>query len=579
MATEKMPAKLTILWCALLMPGLAVSQAKAQGFIVSKSETDVVEYGRNQVMGAIRLDYRGSGGDIDDGRTIKVSYGRLYLTGGGELLCGGTFNTSDTQETADTSCDIGVAATFANHKDTGVGTVTIALGTARPDANQFAFVVLRGVRADVSRLSFGNRIVASINSSTAPTGFVPIGQERTESLGGRVSIVKDGINVAIGQASRLLCNLGTITDDMGTPETDDDVEVPIGGVPSITVSEGFAKAWEDGDQTGIGSTMVTIEMNNLPEGTSLRWPHGVNFMDPDEDASPRNRWSTLTLTDASRRTAGQVDETNRRGAGQEQVDGEDVAADNGETVTYIYAATAEGRTGAGDKDVTTESDSFKIEFEVHVADLDKVGAGGISDIRAWLGPAGKSGDDDDRDSVLSYLKMPDTDPAATDPDGRILDFAQCVTYLLFPHLHCGAYPNWTTAIAIANTTRDDGVFGLSGGAVEQSGSVMLHAFPRSIPTFDGSSGRVPEAMAMEVSSGLAAGDTLSFDCSQGMLAGFEGYAIARAGFRHAHGMALVLGMFNGGADIDLAHGYLALVIPDPEFGGQRAPASGETLGH
>ena len=37
-----------------------VSQANAQGgFIVSKSETDVVEYGRNQVMGAIRLDYRG----------------------------------------------------------------------------------------------------------------------------------------------------------------------------------------------------------------------------------------------------------------------------------------------------------------------------------------------------------------------------------------------------------------------------------------------------------------------------------------------------------------------------------------
>ena len=216
MATEKMPAKLTILWCALLMPGLAVSQAKAQGFIVSKSETDVVEYGRNQVMGAIRLDYRGSGGDIDDGRTIKVSYGRLYLTGGGELLCAGTFNTSDTAEEADGNCDSGITAAIANHKDSGVGTVTITLGTARPAANQFAYVVLRGVRADVSRLSFGNRILASINSSTAPTGFVPIGQERIENLGGRVSIVKDGINVAIGQASRLLCNIGTITDDMGT---------------------------------------------------------------------------------------------------------------------------------------------------------------------------------------------------------------------------------------------------------------------------------------------------------------------------------------------------------------------------
>ena len=562
------------------MPGLAVTQAKAQGFIVSKSETDVVEYGRNQAMGAIRLDYSHTGGNIDDGRTIKVSYsgrrGGLNLTGGGELLCAGTFNRTDTEETANTSCDSGVEAAIANHKDTGVGTVTIALGTARPDANQFAFVVLRGVRADVSRLSFGNRILASINSSTAPTGFVPIGQERTESLGGRVSIVKDGINVAIGQASRLLCNIGTITDDMGTPETDDDVEVPIGGVPSITVSEGFATAWEDNEGSGIGSTRVTIEMNNLPEGTDLRWPHGpINFVNPaDDDDTP---WSTLTLTEASRRTGGQVDDQNNRGAGQEEVDGETVAATNGERVTYRYDKLAAGITGAGDKDVTTESDSFKIEFMVEV-DPDKVGSGGIADIRAWLGPAGKSGDDDDRGSVLSYLTMPDTDPAATDPDGRILNFSQCVTYLLFPYLNCGAYLNWTTAIAIANTTKDDGVFGLSGGAVEQSGSVVLHAFPRSIPAADGTSGRVPEAMVVEVASSLPAGDTVSFTCSQGMLAGFEGYAIAKAGFRHAHGVAVILINSMQGASLDMANGYLALVIPDPEFGGQRAPASGETLG-
>ena len=145
-----MPAKLTILLCALLMPGLAATQANAQGFIVSKSETDVVEYGRNQAMGAIRLDYSHTGGNIDDGRTIKVSYGRLYLTGGAELLCAGTFNRTDTEETANTSCDSGVEAAIANHKDSGVGTVTITLGTARPDANQFAYVVLRGVRADVS---------------------------------------------------------------------------------------------------------------------------------------------------------------------------------------------------------------------------------------------------------------------------------------------------------------------------------------------------------------------------------------------------------------------------------------------
>ena len=63
-----------------------------------------------------------------------------------------------------------------------------------------------------------------------------------------------------------------------------------------------------------------------------------------------------------------------------------------------------------DKNVTTEKDSFKIEFVVDIADLEKVGAGGISDLWAWLAPAGKSGDDDDRATILSYVMMPDTDP-------------------------------------------------------------------------------------------------------------------------------------------------------------------------
>ena len=86
-----------------------------------------------------------------------------------------------------------------------MGTVTINMGTAGRVAG--SFVVLRGVRADVSSLSVGDTIVAAINSSSAPTGFVPIGQERTESVGGTVSTVKGGLTVKIEQASRLLCNL------------------------------------------------------------------------------------------------------------------------------------------------------------------------------------------------------------------------------------------------------------------------------------------------------------------------------------------------------------------------------------
>ena len=562
-----MRVKFTIAVCALLMLGLAVTQVNAQGFNVSKSETDVAEHGRNQMMGAIRLDYTLSGGNIDDGRTITVNYSNLRITTaadaitnnnaetGATLQCGGGFGTN--------TCSA-ITAAVANDKDTDVGTVTISMGTAGREAG--SFVILRGVRTDVSGLSAGDKIVASINSSSAPTGFVPIGQERTESVGGTVSTVTDGLDVVLGGASRLLCNIG----DVITSEDGEVTRTPVGGVPSITVSEGFARAWE----TELGGTMITLKMNNLPDGVNLRWPHEVNYIDPNDGGTAT--WSTLTLTTASRQTAGIVNDAETMGAGtEEDSDGEDVDATNGEMVSYMYTTTSDGRTGASDKSVTTEKDSFKIEFVVHIADLEKVGAGGISDLWAWLAPAGKTGDDDDRATVLSYLKMPDTDPESD--DGDIINFGECVTYLLFPYLTCGDNDNWTTAIAIANTTLDDGVFGISGGAAAQSGNIMLHAFPRSMMGEDGMM-MMHDPMSMELTESLAAGDTYSTTCSS-VMPGFAGYAIAKAGFRHAHGVAFVLGMFDGGASIDLAHGYLALVIPDPEFDNAgRGVASGETLG-
>ena len=190
-----------------------------------------------------------------------------------------------------------ITATAANDADTGVGTVTISLGTGGRTAG--SFVILRGVRADVSALSAGDKIVASINSSSAPTGFVPIGQDRTESVGGTVSTVTDGLDVVLGAASRLLCNIGSVGEGEDA--------VPVGGVPSITVSEGFATAWE----TELGGTMIALKMNNLPEGVNLRWPHVVNFRqdpaDDSEDDGPETIWSTLTLTTASRQTAGIID--------------------------------------------------------------------------------------------------------------------------------------------------------------------------------------------------------------------------------------------------------------------------------
>ena len=203
-----MRVKFTIAVCALLMLGLAVTQVNAQGFNVSKSETTVVEHGRNQVMGAIRLDYVDSGGNIDDGRNHQ---GELRQSEDHLHRC----DLAVQRRLPYWCCYIGRAAEVS----TRCGACAPALRprlkllpTTRTPASERspspwrtaarsagAFVILRGVRADTSALSAGDTIVASINSSAAASGFVPIGQDRTESVGGVVSTVKAGLTVKLEQ--------------------------------------------------------------------------------------------------------------------------------------------------------------------------------------------------------------------------------------------------------------------------------------------------------------------------------------------------------------------------------------------
>ena len=292
----------------------------------------------------------------------------------------------------------------------------------------------------------------------------------------------------------------------------------------------------------------------------LRWPQSVTFLASDDSTVI----STLTLAGDN---AANV------------VEGETVAdnTDQGDDVTYNYTVQV---SGTADDQAGGEMDSFEIPITVVTGDI-ATGAGGIADIWGILAPA-PADDDANIGTVLSYVMNPVTDPMLD--MGRFLNIAECVTYLLFPYVTCSkvdedgmAMDDWTTAMAIANTTMDDGVFGLSGGATAQSGGITLHTFPRSYMGEDGMMMMADPGMMM-VADKVAAGDTWSGTCHD-IVPGFNGYIIAKAGFRQAHGVAFVLGMFDGGATIDVAHGYLGLVIPDPEFGGDRAPAAGETLGN
>ena len=63
-----------------------------------------------------------------------------------------------------------------------------------------------------------------------------------------------------------ICNLDA-TEDLNDPPTpaDPSDDTPVGGVAAITVTEGFASAWEE----VLGGTRITIETNNLPAGVHL----------------------------------------------------------------------------------------------------------------------------------------------------------------------------------------------------------------------------------------------------------------------------------------------------------------------
>ena len=135
-----------------------------------------------------------------------------------------------------------------------------------------------------------------------------------------------------------------------------------------------------------------------------------------------------------------------------------------------------------------------------MVDTEKAGMGGVSDVWAQLWPMAKSGDDDDRATVLSY------DHAVETKDmGYFVNVTECVTYLLFPFLTCGAQADWTTGIAVANTSMDDEAFPVNAGAAAQGGSVMIHAYPKSTAAEKMAMGHMssPEMLADPISTGIS----------------------------------------------------------------------------
>ena len=570
-----MQTKLKFLLCALLVLVFAVSQVEpvnAQSeFNITVDRNEVAAEGQNQVMGTLVFSAGASAGTTSDLSVptatgtgtdgtmtgIVISYDGLViandvadLQAGRGATCGGTF--TETAGTT-TTCGYGVSADEAT-TPTPEDNVEISLSADRKKlmimwgsdatvtpSSAADTLTLNGIRVDVSSKDAGDEISVSINA-VGSGGAVDIGGGTTGSASTVVSTARAGLTVpTVTSVMLLTCDGAAMS-------------------PSIKVQEGFGDAWEDigsGMAYAGESTQVFIQIQNVPAGVTFKWPKTVSSAEvkagtPEAVVRAAGR-SMLTLESGEAGNSAIYSYSEM-----------DDFMDDG--TTPAASAPAEGYRN---DDV---ADSFTISPEAK-ASATTLAGDTPADAWAYLYPSITSPSGLQR--RLSYKKMPMTDENAdsTAVAGEFVSVADCVTYLLFPYVTCSG-ADWTTGFAIANTTKDDMVFGRMlteeemakdpdqdrGGATGQSGAVYVYGYPMSPKAADGGSGTVPDGMMTMVSSGLSAGDTLAIGCDAAGMSGMDGYAIVEARFQEATGMAFVLGNFADGAAYDVAHGYMAEVI-------------------
>ncbi len=551
-----MKLKFTTLLAVLLLAVLAMPHtADAQnGYSVSRTRglDKVVATGNNQAVPAVVLTSRSSTADPAITRpeatdiTISVMFGDLPIvqatawrvpTTGDPVQVTATANPFDTESNSiqfkmgDKELQI-----FVPSDATGDG---IAVSTA---------IKLADLRLDLTSLAAGDSVPITVTASD---------QQDTVDLGtgaGRGSVsaslttASDGLTVAGTKGNGLTCKSITGT--------------------SVTVAEGFAGAWMPtlmgpdaggGDDhatpqdTVKGAVQIRLDVLNFPNnaGAKITWPESV----PD------------TRSDTDPTTAG--DQSGSIATLTRVPDDSDA---NGKFVVYTYAnmdsmpTTDPNNTPDDPSDDVANptvqpylSDAAR-SFKIDDIKFENFGGAAIN-VTARLGPMAKRNSSDGKKNAADLKSTLSFEHAAEDPEfaddaraGAWVIVEDCVTYLLYPFVTCGATPGWTTGISVSNTSKDAGVFGPFDVSTDQSGAVVLYGFPR---------GAGAEPVMGMLTSDLAAGDTHTLSCDQSIMAGMEGYAIIKANFQHARGMGFVLGNFADGAAVDVSHGYKAETIIDP----------------
>jgi hypothetical protein len=520
----------SIALCALFVFAFAANvQAQNVIHFVTQQNNEVVQYGLTELMGEIK--FQSQLARTTQSNTITITYQGAQIANipSGSPTISTTANTKTftypNGVTMDLTCTGGNTTSYCS-ETLGVFAVSISgINTALGGqiilaiANNIAVaqgdeIRINGVRSDVSTKSIGQTVTASITSTPSNANTF------------------DAVNVTVA----------TVNQSMIVQLTARTIPICTSAVnPVFKVTEGFAGAFVEYTTPGssrprygaTGDTRIRIQVNNLPANVTLSWPTSVTgTTEQGNGTSP----ASLVLESGS----------------------------TSSVAIYTFNTTNQGT-----------SDQLKESFRViPVVTVPATSGFGTATAQGQLWPDATS------TTIIRFAH-----PLTNNPADNFLTISKCVTYLLFPFVTGNNIPGFTTGMAIANTSADDAAFGTGLGAASQSGAITLYGWHNSTKAADGSSTTnftpstfTGAAVSAVVSPNISAGDTWSnvVDSATGF-AGFQGYIIAKCDFQFAHGFAFIVGKYNSGTVFDVAHGYLALVIPDPAIT-PRVTAAGESLG-
>jgi hypothetical protein len=309
---------------------------------------------------------------------------------------------------------------------------------------------------------------------------------------------------------------------------------------TVTLKEGFVKAWKVKVDEDSGSTLATqgtrllVTLTGIPSGVTVYAPELISAVSGGTAAGVGQVTNGAVLTMVS----GSVAADGSAGtvlAGPIADQWDKLTATSG-TVTIVY-------------EVTTEDTGTAATAPITIALVGKapVGAGAISG---------------------SFSFAPVGSPSAPPANAALPQFAAgtakvvanvniCATYLLFPYVVNTGDGAYDTGFAISNTTADVPAIGTTA----QSGDVTFYFFPAN-------GGTAPSPVT--VKSGLAGGQQATYVLSS-LGSPFSGYVIAVCNFQLGHGFAFINSP-QPGTGGQFAEGYLALSVSNPRIPGSTGGA-------